>query len=203
MTHNSSTPLVFADVETTHLSTEVGEVWEVALIVRDKDGDTEHVWQFAPRTIDPDLHGEALRVGHFHERFVVPDACTAAYTAGGDIDPMTRADAIDEIISFLDGAVLIANNAAFDDRHLRKLLNLGEKEQPWSHRPRCVTNMAEGYLWHADPQWMAEQAAKGPISSRTLSRRLGVEPPGADAHQALADTRWVVAIYDAITGGTP
>lgn len=198
---SSSTPLAFTDAETTHLSTEVGEVWEVAIILRDHTGQNEHVWQFAPRTIDAELHGEALRIGRFHERFAVPDGCTAAYTAGGDIDPMTRGDAITEITAILSGAILVANNAAFDDRHLRKLVGLLEDEQPWFYRPRCVTNMAEGYLWRADPVWMVEQEKNGPISSRTLSRRLGVEPPGADAHQALADARWVVAIHDAITSG--
>lgn len=197
----SSTPLAFTDTETTHLSAEVGEVWEVAIILRDKTGQNEHVWQFAPRTLDADLHGKALEVGRFKERFVLPDSCTAAYTAGGDIDPMTRTDAIDEITATLRGAVLVANNAAFDDRHLRKLLGLREQEQPWFYRPACVTARAEGYLWATDPEWMAEQTEKGPVSSRTLSRRLGVEPPGGDAHQALADAKWVVRMWDAVTGG--
>lgn len=198
---SSKYPIVAVDTETTHLSAEVGEVWEVAIILRDETGDNEHVWQFAPRALDLALHGEALRVGRFHERFAVPDGCGAAYTAGGDIDPMTRGDAITEITATLGGAVLVANNAAFDDRHLRKLLNLQEQEQPWFYRPACVTARAEGYLWRADPVWMAEQTQKGPISSRALSRRLGVEPPGDDAHQALADARWVMRLHDAITGG--
>lgn len=191
----------FGDVETTHLSAEVGEVWEVAIILRDKSGQTEHVWQFAPRTIDPEVHGAALRIGRFHERFAVPDGCTAAYTAGGDIDPMTRDDAVTEIAATLKDAVLIANNAAFDDRHLRKLLALREEEQPWHYRPTCVMARAEGYLWATDPQWMAEQEeAAGQISSRTLSRRLGVQPPGDGvAHTALGDARWVMAVHDAIT----
>lgn len=198
----SSTPLAFVDTETTHLSAEVGEVWEVAVILRGTAGQAEHVWQFAPRTIDLELHGEALLVGRYHERFAVPGGCTAAYTADGDIEPMTRDDAITEIAAILGGAVLVANNAAFDDRHLRKLLGLREEEQPWRHRPTCVMARAEGYLWRVDPVWMAEQeAATGQISSRTLSRRLGVEPPGADAHQALADARWAMAVYDAVTGG--
>lgn len=196
----TSTPLAFTDTETTHLSTHAGEVWEVAIILRDHAGESEHVWQFAPRRLDADLHGKALEIGRFKERFAVPDGCTAAYTADGDIDPMTRDDAIDEIAITLRGAVLVANNAAFDDRHLRKLLDLRDREQPWFYRPRCVTAMAEGYLRHADPVWMTEQEEKGPISSRTLSRRLGVEPPGNDAHQALADARWVARLHDAITG---
>ncbi|NUP46168.1 MAG: hypothetical protein HOW97_02470 [Catenulispora sp.] len=198
---NQKAPLAFVDTETTHLSAELGEVWEVAIILRDGDGDGEHVWQFTPRTIDAEIHGEALRIGRFEERFAVPDGCTAAYTADGDIDPMTRDDAITEITATLSGAVLVANNAAFDDRHLRKLLDLREEEQPWCHRPTCIMARAEGYLWATDPHWMAEQeAAVGQVSSRVLSRRLGVEPPGGDvAHTALGDARWVMAVHDAIT----
>lgn len=197
----TTTPLAFTDVETTHLSTDVGEVWEVAIILRGHAGQSEHVWQFAPRRLDADLHGEALRVGRFHERFAVPDGCAAAYTSGGDIDPMTRDDATTEIAAILSGAVLVANNAAFDDRHLRKLLDLREREQPWRYRPTCVTTRAEGYLWATDPQWMAKQtAAAGQVSSRDLSRRLGVEPPAKDAaHTALGDADWVRRLWDAIT----
>ena len=194
--------LSFTDCETTHLSAEIGEVWEVAVIRRDHDGtETEHVWQFAPRNLDAGVHGEALRIGHFQERYAVENGYDAAFTARNRVSPMTRKQAIEGVAGVLRGAVLVANNAAFDDRHLRKLLNLGAEEQPWYHRPTCVMARAEGYLWATDPQWMVEQEEKGPISSRTLSRRLGVEPPGADAHQALADARWAMAVYDAVTGG--
>lgn len=194
-----STPIAFIDTETTHLSAEIGEVWEVAIILRESDGETEHVWQFAPRTIDPEIHGEALRVGRFHERFAVPDGCTAAYTAGGDIDPMTRDDAITEIAAMLKDAEIVASNAAFDDRHLRKLLGIHD-EQPWHYRPLCVATYAYGYLRGIDAAWVADQ--KTPVSSRALSRRLGVEPPDNDhAHQALHDARWHRDMYDAIHGG--
>jgi hypothetical protein len=198
MTTSSSIPLTFLDTETTHLSTEVGEVWEVAIILRDRTGENEHVWQFRPDIVR--ASPEALRIGRYDERFSVPEGHDAAYIDPHGVPyPRLRAEAIQKISAILQGAVLVANNAAFDDRHLRKLLNLQEEEQPWFYRPRCVTAMAEGYLRRADPAWMAEQEAKGPISSRTLSRRLGVEPPGADAHQALADARWVAAMHDAIT----
>jgi hypothetical protein len=39
-----------------------------------------------------------------------------------------------------------------------------------------------------------------PISSRGLSRQIGVEPPAEGvAHTALGDARWVRDMYDAIT----
>lgn len=197
----SSTPLSFVDTETTHLSAEVGEVWEVAVILREPSGsESEHVWQFRP--LRPSAaNPKSLEIGQYATRFAVPDGSWAAYTADGDIDPMSRIDAIDEITATLRGAVIVGSNPGFDDRFLRKLLNLGATEQPWYYRPVCIAVRAEGYLSAVDPAWVAEQAAKGPISSRTLSRRLGVQPPGADAHQALADARWARDVYDAVTKG--
>jgi DNA polymerase III epsilon subunit-like protein len=50
---------------------------------------------------------------------------------------------------------------------------------------------------------MAEMAC-GPhgLSSKWLSRKVGVEPPGEGvAHTALGDARWARDVYDAVTGG--
>jgi DNA polymerase III epsilon subunit-like protein len=193
-------PIVAIDTETTHLSAETGEAWEVAVIVRQDGVDSEHVWQFRPLNMEA-ADPKSLAVGQFEDRFVVPDECGAAYTAGGDIDPMNRADALTEITAFLRNAVIVGSNPGFDDRFLRKLLDLRGEEQPWFYRPKCIANLAEGYLWHADPEWMAQQEKNGPASSRALSRRLGVEPPGVDAHQALADAKWAMRVHDAVTGG--
>lgn len=188
--------LAFTDCETTHLSSEIGEAWEVAVIRREHDGtQAEHVWQFRPLDMSA-ANPESLKIGHYEERFAVPEDCGAAYTADGDIDPMTRTDAITEVIEILRGATIVGSNPGFDDRFLRKLVGLGNHQ--WAYRPTCIAILAEGFLRGMDPQWVAAQEANGPISSRALSRRLGVEPPGDDAHQALADARWAMAVYDAV-----
>jgi hypothetical protein len=192
--------LAFTDTETTHLSSEIGEVWEVAVIRREDDGtETEHVWQVRPDIVRADP--EALRICRYEERFAVPEGHDAAYIDRHGIPyPRLRSEAIADIAEALRDAEFIGNNPAFDDRFLRKLLDLRGEEQPWQYRPTCVCARAEGYLAAVDPAWVAEQRKKGPISSRTLSRRLGVEPPGGDAHQALADAKWAMRVYDAVTG---
>jgi hypothetical protein len=198
--------LAFTDTETTHLSADLGEVWEVGVVRRTSDQRTEHLWQIAPLRLDADVHGEALRVSRYAERFCVPHGWSAVRITihpdgRRDREGLTRPHAIQQITAVLSGTVLAANNPSFDDRHLRKLLDIVD-EDVWSYRPLCVVTRAEGYLWATDPQWMAEQTltARGHLSSRAISERLGVKPPGDDAHEALPDARWMEDLYNAVPG---
>jgi DNA polymerase III epsilon subunit-like protein len=201
-------PIAFVDTETTHLDAEIGEAWEVAVVLRDFDDnvptDTEYVWQIRPNlaTADP----EALKIGRYLERFAVPPHAAAAWTGYGNdpVLPMTRAEVVEGILNVLRGAALIGSNPAFDDRFLRKLLGPGSAQ--WHYRPVCIATLAAGYR--------LGQAASGayggdfafttdlptlPYSSRRLSQAVGVEPPGPDtAHTALGDARWARDVYDAI-----
>ena len=212
-TTKQTAPLAFVDTETTHLDAEIGEAWEVAVILREFDDneptDTEYVWQIRPSlaTADP----ESLKIGRYLERFAVPVHAEAAWTGYGSDPalPMTRAEVINGILSVLRGAVLIGSNPAFDDRFLRKLLGPGSAQ--WHYRPVCIATLAAGWklgmaelLRRMGGKPYPSDEVSFPFSSRDLSRWVGVEPPKDDvAHTALGDARWARDVFDAVTGVQP
>ncbi|MFF5984387.1 hypothetical protein ACFY78_36650 [Streptomyces olindensis] len=187
------TNIAFVDCETTHLDAEIGEAWEVAVILREQDGDettdTEYCWQFAVdlETADP----EALRIGRFHERRQLATGSNlAAFTAYTPPVLMSRAEAIAAIVSVLSGALLVGSNPGFDERHLRKLLGPGAAQ--WHYRPYDIVQLAAVKLG-------VYAAGPLPWRSHVLSRAVGVEPPSEDAaHTALGDARWVRDLFDAV-----
>ncbi|KJK40251.1 hypothetical protein UK15_07835 [Streptomyces variegatus] len=188
------TNIAFVDCETTHLDAEIGEAWEVAIILREQDGqehtDTEYCWQIRPDLISFDP--EALRIGRFEERFAVPPHAEAAFTAheSGHVTPMTRREAILAITNVLSGAVLVGSNPGFDERHLRKLLGPGAAQ--WHYRPYDIVQLAAAKLG-------VYAAGPLPWRSHALSRAVGVEPPSEEAaHTALGDARWARDVFDAV-----
>lgn len=205
------TPLAFVDTETTHLDAELGDAWEVAVILRDLDDnkptDTEYVWQIRPNlaTADP----ESLKIGRYLERFAVPVPAEAAWTGyeDGPILPMTRAAVVGALMNVLGGAVMVGSNPGFDDRFLRKLLGPGSAQ--WHYRPVDIATLAAGrklgmaeMVRRMRGKPLPSDKVPFPFSSRDLSRWTGVEPPGGDvAHTALGDARWARDVFDAVTGG--
>ncbi|MFC7817617.1 hypothetical protein ACFUTR_23585 [Streptomyces sp. NPDC057367] len=205
------TNIAFVDTETTHLDAEIGEVWEVAIILRERDDntptDTEYVWQVRPdlATADP----ESLKIGRYLERFVVPPHAEAAWTGydQGPVLPMMRREVVAAVMDVLRGAVLVGSNPGFDDRFLRKLLGPGSAQ--WHYRPVDIATLAAGrklgqveLIRRAGGRVLDSDEVAFPFSSRSLSRWFGVEPPGDDAaHTALGDARWARDVFDAVTGG--
>jgi hypothetical protein len=208
-----SIPIAFVDTETTHLDAEIGDAWEVAVILRDfsdnEPTDTEYVWQIRPNLATADA--ESLKIGGYLERFAVPMPAEAAWTGyeDGPVLPMSRAEVVGAVLNVLSGAILVGSNPGFDDRFLRKLLGPGSAQ--WHYRPVDIATLAAGRKLGmaalarlAGVKPLPSDEVRFPFSSRDLSRWTGVEPPGPGvAHTALGDARWARDLFDAVTGGTP
>ncbi|SFD13230.1 hypothetical protein [Streptomyces aidingensis] len=213
MNTTTAAPLISLDTETTGLVPGHHMPWEIAIIRREPDGtDTEHLFQIRPsdahlrHVADP----ESLKINRFAERFAIPDGHDAAdMLTGNSPAPLSFFEACARIHALLSGAVVIGSNPSFDTAHLSHLLGVGPgRPEPWHYRVVDVADRAAGYLTGLGPQRSGLTPPKHatlitpPFSSKALSRAVGVEPPGdGDAHTALADAKWAMAVYDAVTAG--
>lgn len=191
------TTLAFLDLETTHLSPAVGQLWEIGLIIRDDDGDdVEYLWQ-----VRPDLTGadpKALQIGRFHERFAVPDGWEAVcFEDGQPTFRLTLPELLFDLQDLLRDAVIVGSNPGFDVAFLTALLQRHGRKLPWHYRPIDIATLAAGSLYGAGATVPAL-----PYSSYVLSELVGVPHPDAEVgHTALGDARWARSVYDAVTGG--
>ncbi len=177
-------PLAFVDTETTGLDPFLHEAWEIAVIFREGDLDTEHVFRIEPDLTNADP--KALEINRYHER-----------TSDPKWQWQDRQNTTQRLYGLLNGVILIGSNPAFDAEMLAHLFGRYYSDvKPWHYRTIDIATLAAGYMWAHDPELMSKDL--GPISSRWLSRQVGVEPPGADGHQALVDARWAKNVYDAI-----
>lgn len=198
------TTIAFVDCETNHLDADLGDAWEVAVILRNSKGDTEHLWQIRPDVAKADP--ESLRIGGYPRRFIVPEHAESAFVdPDGRVHPAAREWTIGEIWTALNGALLVGSNPGFDDRFLRKLIG----GAPWHYRPVDIATLVAGTqlgLARVLRQFGYEPSDSDlydlPFSSRALSKWIGVEPPAEGvAHTALGDARWARDVYDAVMGG--
>ncbi|MEV4784076.1 hypothetical protein AB0K53_01230 [Streptomyces tuirus] len=200
-TAKPSTPLAFIDCETTGLNPDEHSMWELAIIHRANGTDTEHLWQIRLAEWELDrADPKALEINRYHDRAALPDE----YQVGdmthscGLPHPIKRDELRDQLRELLAGAVLVGSNPAFDAAFLRIFLDAA----PWHYRTVDIATLAAGYVRGIDlPNGTRSPEAFLPFSSRGLSRAIGVEPPGDEAHQALADARWAMNVYDTVMGG--
>lgn len=181
------TPIVFCDTETTGVNVFYDDIWEIAAIRRDENGDTEH----------------HLFVEHDHKKL---DGLPERYRADHDqrFDP-SLARTAEQVAAwaervFAGTAVLFGANAAFDAYLLERLIrSTGRAETPFHYRPLDIEAFSAGretairniqIPWRSDD--LAEQSG--------LQMRNDTGGPRYHRHTALDDARWVRDWYDHLTG---
>lgn len=171
--------LAFVDTETTGLDSELHEIWEVGLIVDEK----EFVWQLPVDLgrADP----VALRIGHFMEpgrRFAESDLTPQRYFAA-------------RFAAETRGRHLVGAVVSFDEERLRKLLRANGACPEWHYHLIDVEALAVGYLAGLGVDLSL------PWNSDDLTERLGLTiPDESERHTALGDARWAKSIYEVICG---
>lgn len=197
-------PIVALDTETTGLSL-TDDIWEFAGIRREPDG-TEF-----------ELH---LFIEHDEKKCArLPESFRADHLARypSHNQAASRVRAANQIANFMeptgDQKVHVVGAVPnFDTERIALLLEAHAFGKPkWHYHLIDVENLAVGYLAGLEKQAFNDAEAfqvdlvndlAPPWDSDTLSRAVGVEPPGeGERHTALGDARWVLRLYDAIVGG--
>lgn len=195
--------LAFVDTETTGLDPFTHDAWEIAVILRVNDLDTEHVF-----TVEPDLtHADpkGLEVNRYHERI----------SADG-WRWNNPADVAYRLHNLLDGVVMVGSNPDFDAAMIRNLICRHYPYRtapinctPWYHHTVDIATFAAGYRFgqaasgvYGGDFTFATDYPQLPFRSYDMSRAVDVEPPAKDvAHTALGDAAWARDVYDAVTRG--
>lgn len=177
-THEGA-PFAILDVETTGSSADDGDrIIEVAIMRVDASGRIEDEWA---TLVNPDRDTGFSLVHHITDEDVA--------------DAPRFADIADELLRRLDGAVVVAHNATFDESFLQaELARLG-------HRGLQAPALCS--------LWLSRRTLNAPnYRLSTLARTYGAE--AVDTHSALGDARMIahllptmLAQHDKLTYGCP
>ena len=168
-------PLIFIDTETTGLH-PTRRPWEIAIIRRTKDGDTEHhwiIWDINLSDADP----QALDIGKFWERH-------PAHGGPENQDSTHESHAAREIFKLTKGATIIGAIPSFDTECVANMLRRHGLMPAWHHRLRCVESMTAGRL------------GREPYGLRECADTLDIHYNPDDLHTALGDTRLTRNLWD-------
>ena len=187
--------VLLVDTETTSLSPQTGEIWELAII--DRTNGTEHLWRVRPDLAKADPG--ALRVNRFYERTA---GMKARDTLAHDLAARSRpggywshGPALAETAAkLLDDAVIVAANPAFDAGFLTAFLNAHGQAATWHYRLRDIGSMAWG--------WLQANGVPPAIDASTdqFAEALGLDANLFGRHSALGDCRLLAAMMNVIEG---
>jgi DNA polymerase III epsilon subunit-like protein len=173
-------PIVWVDVETTGLSAEDHEIWEVALI--EADGN-ERLWHLPVDLGKADA--VALRIGRFYDR--------SPQVTDHDTGHLTPARAFAHHFSRLTaGKYLCGAVPSFDEERLRRLLRANGACPDWNHRLICVETLAAGAKGWPVPCGLAKTA-----------ELLGIPVDRGVLHTVLGDARLARDVYKHIIPEDP
>lgn len=197
-------PLAFIDVEATSLDPALGEVWEVAAVIRPGDrptfkGMTKHRW-----LLPASLQGAdpiALDVGGFHQRHPRGNAfdreTVLDIVEAGQPYPTHLHDFAREFARLTHGCHLVGAVVSFDEKRLERILRSQNVMPSWHYHIQCVETLAVGWL-----RGQGKPAPDLPWNSRELSAAIGVEmPTDEERHTALGDAKWAARIWSRIVDG--
>ncbi len=176
------TLLCFVDTETDALG-PTARAWEVALIRRDDDGQTDHHW-FLPLNLK---HADpfSLEIGKFWDRH--PMGRKVSSKPECPTEPTTPShDVARDIMRLTFGATLVGSNPAFDADVLGRLLRAEGYLPSWSHRLRDVATLASGHL----------RRDVGGLDGALEA--LGVIDIEGQRHTATADAEAAMYVYDRV-----
>jgi DNA polymerase III epsilon subunit-like protein len=177
--------IVFLDTETTGLADNC-DVWEIGLISRSGEQETERWWQMRPDMSDAEPTG--LRIGRYYQR--IGDLVTASGYDGCDLlndTKLSKDEIFAEVAGLLDGATIVGAVPWFDTQHLSRMLRRYDQCGTWNYHLVDVETLAAGALRLAPP-WNFDK----------LLAEFGLEYDEADRHTALGDARMVRDLYDAV-----
>lgn len=200
------TTIVFLDTETDGLHPG-RKVWEIAMIRRDEQGESESTF-----FVDIDLSTAdpfGLNVGRFYDRHplgrCLADAAVPLVPVG-NAHFRTALVAAQTVARWTHGAHIVGAVPNFDTEVLAALLRRHGFTPAWHYHLIDVEALAVGWLYGRDAVLREQVEALAPPvglpwKSDDLSRACGVEPPGdEERHTAMGDARWAMRLYDAIVG---
>lgn len=195
--------MLVVDVETTSLCPITGQIWVAAAILydrRERRARLEVAWQLPVRLDDPeDFDPESLAIGRFAERRLPAEELADPAVFAQDFARLSK------------GLPIVGANPSFDTERLARLLRRFDEEPAWHYRPVDVEALAVGFLHgqaagrnalahpgSSSAGRVPEAADRLPWGSTEVARVLGIERPGEEAHTALGDCRWELAIWRAV-----